>query len=400
MSVKANTAEVIIVGAGLMGTSVAHALAGRGVRDIVVLERDYVAAGATGKSSGVIRCHYGVPSLAYMAWRSLETFQYAEDILGDSVGYVQSGYLVAVGKENVPALEANVRMQQRLGIDTHLLSPEEAQKLWPEADLSDIYALAYEPQGGYADPTMTAQAYARAAREQGVQIRQGQAVIRLLTSKDGSKIIGVETQGQGIIYAPLVIVAAGVWSHKVMATVGIDVPVRPQRAQLVVIDPGKNLGSVPVFSDLVNLQYIRPEQSGHLLVGNSDHGHPEFVDADNYAQHVDADHVEVMTDKFLSRFSSLENAAFVSGYSGAYEVTPDYNPIMSTTPLQGAYVCTGFSGHGFKLTPMVGTLMTNLVLGGYTPDSEVNLYPFRLNRFEQGEALISEHQYEGAGQLR
>lgn len=394
------TADVVIVGAGLMGLSTARALAERSAGRILVLERDVVGAGATGKSSGVLRCHYGHPVLAHLAWKSLETFRSAGEILGDDVGYRSVGYLVGVGPDNLEALRANIRMLQELGIDTRFVAPEEARGLWPHMDVGDFAGFAYEPLGGYADPVLTAQAYARRAREAGVRIVQGCAVDRILLSPDGSRAVGVESPVLGQVFAPVIVAAAGVWTGVLARTAGINVPVRAQREQLLLIDPGLPLGPVPVYSDLVNLQYGRPEGSGRLLVGNSDHSRPEFVDPDHYRGGVDDHYVQEAVEKFMRRFPSLGRARLVTGYSGAYEVTPDYNPVMGPSPVEGLYLCAGFSGHGFKLTPAVGELMASCILEGHSGDPAVDLSLFRLNRFEEGDLLVSLHPYRGAGQLR
>lgn len=394
------TADVVIVGAGLMGCSTAHALAKRKVGRVLTLERDVIGSGATGKSSGVLRCHYGHPVLAYMAWKSLETFRFSHEVLGDDVGYRPIGYMVGVGPDNLAALDANLRMLQEVGIDTRFLNPEEARRLWPQMEMGDFAGFAYEPCGGYADPALTVQAYARLAREAGAEIVQSCPVNRILLSPDGSRIEGVESTVFGRVYAPVVVVAAGVWTPFLTETMGFRVPIRAQREQLLLIDPSTPLGSVPVYSDLVNLQYGRPEGSGHILVGNSDHSQPEFVHPDDYGRGVDDGYVEKAANKFMTRFPTLSQARLVTGYAGAYEVTPDYNPVIGSSPVEGLYLCAGFSGHGFKLSPVVGEMMASCILEGHSGDPKIDLSLFRLSRFEEGELLTSLHPYQGAGQLR
>ena len=198
----------------------------------------------------------------------------------------------------------------------------------------------------------------------------------------------------------MVVVAAGVWTPFLTETAGVRVPIHAQREQLLLIDPGIPLGSVPVYSDLVNLQYGRPEGSGHILVGNSDHSRPEFVHPDEYSRGVDEEYVEKAAGKFMKRFPALSQARLVTGYAGAYEVTPDYNPVIGLSSVEGLYVCAGFSGHGFKLSPVVGEMVASLILDGHSGDPRIDLSLFRLSRFEEGELLTSLHPYRGAGQLR
>ena len=394
------TADVVIVGGGLMGCSIARVLGERGAGKVVVFEKNGIGTGATGKSSGVLRCHYGHPVLAYMAWKSLETFRRAQDILGDDVGYRPIGYMVGVGPENVAALEANIRMLQGLGVETRLLSPDEARQLWPSMDTDDFAGFAYEPYGGYADPILTAQAFARLARRAGVKIVQSCPVKRILLSPDGSRVEGVESEVFGRVYAPVVVIAAGAWTPFLSETAGFHVSIRAQREQLLLIDPAVSLGPVPVYSDLVHLQYGKPEGSGHILVGNSDHSAPEFVHPDEYSRALDDDYVELAAGKFMKRFPGMSRARLASGYTGAYEVTPDYNPVMGLTPVEGLYVCAGFSGHGFKLSPVVGEVMAAFMMEGHSGDPQIDLSLFRLSRFDEGKFLASLHPYQGAGQLR
>jgi sarcosine oxidase, subunit beta len=159
-----DSAEVVIVGGGIEGLSTAYALTQLGVRDVLVLERAALASGGTGKSSGIVRCHYGVASLATMAWKGLQLFENAVEILGTEIGFEQIGYVVGVGAGNLEPLEANVAMHQSLGIDSRVVSRDEVAALWPYADLSDLAGFAYEARGGYGDASRTALAFGAAAR--------------------------------------------------------------------------------------------------------------------------------------------------------------------------------------------------------------------------------------------
>lgn len=392
-------ADVVIVGAGLMGSSIAYELAKRNVGNIVVLDKSSIGSGATGQSSGVLRGHYSHPILTRMAVQSLETFQNAKEILGDDVGYHSVGYLFGVGPESYGALKMNVEMQRDVGVDTNLMPKEEVRKIWPQLDVDLFGGFAFETQGGYGDPVLTNQAYAFAARNLGVVIKQHCGVKRLIASDDGSKIIGVETFRNGVIHAGCVIVAAGIGTHHLMKDVGIDAPIIGQRAQLLYIDPGKHMGKVPSFGDFLHDQYIKPEvSSGHLLLGNADHANPKYIDAadydkGHYPKHADDSAIEKGILKFMNCFPSLDNAKLITSYSAAYEMTPDGIPYISNTTMEGTYICAGFSGHGFKITPVVGKLTADLVLEGESKQEEIDLAPFRLTRFQENDLLVAPHPY-------
>ncbi len=391
-------ADVVVVGGGVAGLSTARALVDRGVDDVLVLERGVLASGGTGKSSGVVRCHYGIRSLAAMAWHSLTVLENAEEVLGHESGYRRTGYLVGVGAENADALAANVTMQRELGIDVELLDAATAAALWPRANFEDVAAFAYEPRGGYGDGHLTALAFAAAARRKGARIRQHSQVVALEVGRD--RVMAVRLADGSRIATERVVVAAGPWSVPLFEHVGEELPVRAQRAQILLVEPGTPTGPVPVLSDLVSLQYVRSEGATALLVGDSDHTEPQWADPDRYADRADDDFVLRAIGKFEHRFPGLAGSRLASSYAGCYDVTPDYNPVISPTPLSGSWVCAGFSGHGYKISPAVGDLAADLVCYGRSMQPDVDHRDFRWERFAEGDLLASPHPYAGAGQMR
>ena len=208
-----------------------------------------VGGGMTGKSSGIVRCHYGVGSLAAMAAVGLEVFEKAEEIFGTDIGFRQTGYVVGVGEPNVDNLRKSLAAQREVGVQTEEMDVSEVAKLWPAADLEPFAAFGWEERGGYGDAYQTAQAFAASARAAGVRIKQGTSVSGLLT--DGQRVTGVELADHSTISADTVVVATGVWTKPFLDKYGIDVPITVHREQIVMIHPGMELGAVPVFSDLV-----------------------------------------------------------------------------------------------------------------------------------------------------
>ncbi|MDD7940116.1 FAD-binding oxidoreductase [Actinomycetospora lutea] len=396
------TADVVVIGGGLEGCAAARALTARGVTDVLIVERATVGSGGTGKSSGVVRCHYGVSSLAAMAARSLQTFEHAEEVLGADVGFHQTGYVVGVGPEDVDAFAASLDDQRAVGVKTEDVDHREVQRLWPVADLEPFAAFAFEPRGGYGDAYQTAQAFAGAARRAGARLRQGTTVTAIRTA--GDRVTGVELADGTVVATGTVVLAAGPWSVPLLAAQGIELPLTPHREQIVLVDPGQPLGPVPVFSDLVSLQYIRPEggpeSRGQLLFGNSDLSVLEPADPDRYANRASPDAVEVAVEKVGTRLPGLADPAVASTYAGCYDVTPDFNPVISRTGLDGLVVAAGFSGHGYKISPAVGRLVADLVVDGASSDPDIPAEDFRLSRFAEGAPLTSPHPYVGAGQMR
>lgn len=395
------TADVVIVGGGLEGTAAAWALAERGVTDVVVAERNTVGSGMTGKSSGIVRCHYGVSSLAAMATVGLEVFEQAQDVFGADIGFRQTGYVVGVGDQNVDSLRKSLAAQRAVGVETEEISAAEVAKLWPFADLSPFAAFAWEARGGYGDAYQTAQAFSTSARAAGVRLRQGAPVAELLIA--GDRVTGVRLADGTEISAETTILATGVWTRPFLLPYGIDIPIKVIREQIVLIDPGVHTGPVPVFSDLVSLQYVRPEIGGEILFGNSDlPGYPDIdpADPDDYLNRATDDFVDITVDKVGTRFPGFPEAAISSSYAGCYDVTPDYNPVISPGPMDGLLIAAGFSGHGFKIAPAVGRLIADLVIDGFSRDARIPASDFRLSRFAEGEPLKTPFPYVGAGEMR
>jgi len=393
-----DTADVVIVGGGIEGAAAAWALAQRGVTDVFVAERNTVGSGMTGKSSGIVRCHYGVSSLAAMATVGLEVFEKAEEIFGTDIGFRQTGYVVGVGEPNVDSMRKSLAAQRAVGVQTEEIDQSEVARMWPFADLSPFAAFGWEARGGYGDAYMTAQAFAVSARAAGVRIRQGTAVAGLSIVDD--RVTGVRLADGTEISTGTVVVATGAWTQPFLAPYGVDVPIRVVREQIVTIAPGTEIGSVPVFSDLVSLQYVRPEVGGDILFGNSDLSDAEEADPDDYSNRATDGFVDLTVAKVGNRFPGLTDAAITGSYAGCYDVTPDWNPVISRTGIDGLVVAAGFSGHGFKIAPAVGKLVADLVVDGRSADPRIPETDFRLSRFAEGDLLTSPYRYVGAGEMR
>jgi sarcosine oxidase subunit beta len=389
--------KVVVVGGGLIGLSIARALSERGLGDITVLERGMLAGGGTGKSSGIVRSHYGVPSIAAMAARSLPVFEE----LGPEVGFRQVGYTVIVGQDNVGPLKDNVAMHQALGIDVDLIDARQLIEMWPMMNVEDVALAAYEPRGGFADATQLALHYSKRARDAGARVRQNASVARILAA-DGLAT-GVELSDGEVVEADLVVVAAGWWSAALLAGLDVHFPVQAYRSELLIVDAGVPLPDLPVVSDLVSLQYCRLEGTGQFLVGNSDHSDfmAKLVHPDQYSNIASEASIEAYAEKLMHRFPGFPDPSITHTYAGVYDVPPDWNPVIGpVTGVEGLLLAAGFAGHGFKISPAVGDLVADLVLEGDSTDADIPASDFRLERFAEGMLLQSLHPYAGAGEMR
>ena len=391
--------DIVIIGAGVIGVATAHALAASGITDITILDRDSVGSGGTGKSAGIVRCHYGVSSVAALALASLEFFENAEADLGQDIGFEQVGYLVGVGPENVEPFRASLANQRSLGIDTREIGHDEVAAMWPTAYLDDFATFCFEPRGGYGDGYATAQALATSLRARGVRIRQGARVAEIVV--DGDRVTGVRMADGEVIPAGMVVVAAGAWSVPLVSPLGITLPIQPIWVQEVLIDPAADLGAPPVFSDLVSKQYVHL-RGAEMLFGNSsgEGAMTPIDDPDVYPRRATNETLELVAEKAMHRFPGIEAPRVAATTTGVIDTTPDNNPIVSATGYEGLFIAAGMSGHGFKIAPALGRLMADIMLEGETKLPHVVASEFRLSRYEEGEPLVSPFVYQGATGIR
>ena len=379
------TADAVIIGGGGMGTSILYNLAARGLTNTVLLERDVLGSGSTGRSSGCVRMHYSNEVHARMAWQSLDIFRNFDDVVGSSVpnqaAFVETGYLIFSGEDDIEAFNSNVAMHQRVGIQTSIISQEDAAEIAPGFKLDDCAAIAYEPRSGHADPSGTAAAYAARARELGAQVRLQAPATTVEVS--AGKVTAVIT-AQERIETPSAVIATGPWSRRFLLQHGIDLPLEATRHEVIHLKrPLGKLPNHPGGGDIANLIYFRPEGSDLTLVGN---GNIEQVvdDPEIYAARPSQSFIQEVWTRLVRRIPVMEEAEFSTGYAGLYTSTPDSHPVIDKVEgIDGLYICTGFSGHGFKLSPMVGVLMAELIMDGQA--TTIDISPLRMSRFREGD---------------
>jgi sarcosine oxidase subunit beta len=371
-------AEVVIIGGGVTGASIAFHLAGLGVRDVLLLERRFLAAGGTGRSVGIVRQLYPTPETSQMVVRSLAAFRGFHDAVGGESGYVGCGVVIGVSSAMRAKLEETVRLQRSFGVRAEVLEPRELARVEPRINTENLGAVLYEPESGYGDPTAVTTGYAEAARRRGVRIEQGVEVVAICTT--GERATGVETAAGERIDAPVVVNAAGLWSRAVARLAGVTLPIVIGRHPVFVVERDAGFGRPHlVYLDLAGGSYARPETGGLTLTGSltdDETQHP--MEPDQLGGDVSLDEAMPVLERAGRAIPRLAEARYRRGWAGAFDITPDWMPILDESPVRGFWIATGMSGHGFKLAPAVGEMMAALITGAAPP---VNPAPFAFGRF-------------------
>jgi sarcosine oxidase subunit beta len=383
------TADIVIIGGGVIGASTAYQLTQRGAGKVLLLEQTALASGGTGWSSAIVRTHYTIPMLARMARRGRDMLADFAQIVGGPSGFTRTGFLVLLGPADVEAARRNVEMLRSIGIATSVLTPEEAQLIEPRLNYDGVAACVWEPDSGYGDAHSTTFSFAEAARRGGAELRVGVRVQRLLTDAQG--VCGVETAA-GVIATRRVLVAAGYRTAELVAPLGVSVPLTPIRHSIAVVRRPEAFGARhPIISDRVRGSYYRPEGGELTLIGTTaaDEGEIDSAVENSRRPHL---HDEMtLLERYITRFPKLETAAVQPGYTGVYDCSPDLQPLLGPTEIAGLHIAVGFSGHGYKLSPVVGELLAGGLLND--PAVAADLEFFSPQRFGSGRTIRSDHPY-------
>lgn len=382
------TADIVILGAGVMGTAIAFHLAKRKAGKIVLLDKDHVGRGGSGRSSALIRMHYTFPPEVQLALVSLRMFQNWPDVVGAPGDFRKTGFVRIVHPNEIERLKLNVEMQRKLGAIVELVDAKQLQELEPDWQVSDVELAAYEPNSGYGDGAGVAGDFLEAARNLGVEYFSRTQAVSLEVS--GGRTTGVQTD-RGAISALAVVVAIGPWTRPLMQKAGFDLPIQCELHQVAILRnaPGMKGGGSACI-DSVTATYFRSDAHDKFLVGDFYGTRP--VDPDNFPQRASDDSLAEIIQRASHRVPKLEGAEIMRGVTGVYDVTPDSRPLMGEVPgIRGAYVCAGFSGMGFKISPAVGLVMSELVLDGMGKTIDVGV--FRPNRFAESKPIKPEFEY-------
>ncbi|WP_254536985.1 NAD(P)/FAD-dependent oxidoreductase [Halomarina litorea] len=376
--------HVVVVGGGIVGLASAHALATRDV-EVTVCEQGSLGNGSTERSVGGIRSQFSTPVNVALSRASVEVWERFENEFGVDIAYRRPGYLFLAREESTAAgFEEQVAMQRGQGVESELLTPEEARERCPELHAGRYRAATYCPTDGFADPHLALQGYADACREAGVEVRTKTAVTDVRLA-DGAAV-GVETDG-GRVDADFVVNAAGPWAARVGAMAGLDLPVSPRRRQVLVTDPDPPVPeSVPLTVDLDSGVYFRPEREGSALVGGHLEDSDDEQDPGAYTKSMDLDWATTAVERAAETAGYFgPDTELKRGWAGLYAVTPDHHPVVEES-LPGFVNAVGFSGHGFQHAPATGRLVAELVCDGAI--SLVDPVPLSSDRFDRGEGVV------------
>lgn len=379
------TYDAIVIGAGVMGASIAYNLSARGLK-VLILERQSVGVGATGASSGLVRMHYDIEVDSALAWQSFHFFRNWAERIGGECGFHRTGFLQIVAPDKSEQLRGNVEMQKRLGILTELVTAEDVKKLAPMFKTGDFELAAYEPESGYADPVLTTNSFIMNAKACGAVLMQGCEVTGIRVN--GGNVTGVDSS-RGSFDASIIINCAGTFADRIGTMVGVQIPLDTWSHDVAFVRRPANFGMHPTCIDDALSMYFRPE--GELtLIGLEDYnriGEPP----ESGLGRVDPEFVMRAIDRICERMEGMEEGSLHSTHVGRDGLTPDQRAVMGQAGPDGFYIACGFSGTGFKLSPAVGICMSELILDGSS--KLVDISSLKLERFARGELLKGEHSY-------
>ncbi|MDF2701465.1 MAG: dependent oxidoreductase, partial [Rubrobacteraceae bacterium] len=379
-----------VVGAGVVGASVAFHLAERGIETLVI-DRDGPAAGSTARSGALIRAHYSTSLEVDLAWESLtDYFEPWGERVGGGCGFTRSGFAYLVGEENVEALRHNVALQREVGVETGLVSPDELREIEPALRMEGVALAAYEPRGGYADPAATAVGFLRAAEALGASFERRRATALVVR---GDRLRGVRTDAD-TLEVKTVVLAAGAWSVPLATSVGLDLPIRPARVRVALFERPYELPTHLTIIDTTEGFYARPAAERATLVGSRDS--LEWTsDPDAPTPEPEGAFVADALRRLALRLPALASAPYRSGRAGILDMTPDGRPLLGPAGPDGLYLAAGWSGTGFKKAPAVGAEVARWISDG-TP-KRPGLEAYNLSRFQAGALIQGEHEYTISG---
>jgi len=372
-------AEIVIIGGGAVGASTAYHLTRLGCRGVLLLEREALAAGSTGRSAGGIRAQFSTEANVAIMHYSIPVFEHFEELFGVDISFHQDGYLFLLNTpELVETFHRNALMQRRYGFDVEELTPEEARdRFLPQLNIEGLVGATWCGREGYADPTSATHGFANRAREQGATIRVGVEVTGIEVR--GERIEAVQTT-EGTVATHVVICCAGAWSGQIARMVGRELPVYGWRQQAFFTGPFDLLPErFPLTIDFAAGQYLRREGRG-LVLGMTDENEPP-----GFSTHYDESWLEQLIPAAIHRFPVLEHATIAGGWAGLYDRSPDENAVIGEMDSPSRFLyATGFSGHGFMQSPAVGLSMAELALYGKTT---LDLSEFSVERFRSGRLI-------------
>lgn len=375
------SAEAVVIGGGVNGTSVAFHLAQAGLKDVTLVERWHLAAGATGKSGALVRMHYSNVPETELAFKSLPYFQNWGDMVGGDAGFKPVGTLVFAPREYRSHLEANLEIQRKVGVNSRLVTAQEAKELDTSLNTDDVDVVGYEPESGYADPNATTFCFAQAAENMGVEINEGTRALRILVEND--RVVGVETS-EGVISTSRVVLVAGAWANQLLEPLGVDLEMFPRQARIAIFRWSRDRDPRhPTLIDHASHTWARPVD-GNCTLGGAEMGVPIDIDPENYNEHVSQEYIDFARERLAQRIPSVARSTARGNWACALMGSSDSRPIIGAVDqYDGLFMMGGDNGTSFKTAPAIGKCLSELILTGTS--TTVDLHPFRPSRFAEGE---------------
>ena len=373
------TADVVIIGGGVIGVSIAYHLAMKRVGRIILLEKGQLGEGSTSRCVGGIRTQFSTEINILFSLESIKTFERFEEEFGINPEFKRIGYLfLATTELEMGVFKENIKLQRKLGIPVELLNPNEIKARWPYLRVDDILGGTFCPWDGYAGPNEVLSGFVSGAKKAGVGIYEGTEVLGILLSK--GKVNGVKTKREEIS-TPIVVNAGGPFASVIGEMAGVKIPVKPLRRQIFITAPFHLTNqTIPLTIDFHRGWYFRREVDGLLLSGPLD-SEPSF----NLG--IDYEAMAETSENAIYRVPALERAHIARGWAGLYEISPDHHAILGKVPeVEGFILANGFSGHGFQHSPAVGKVIAELIVEG--KPTTIDISPLSIERFEKGELII------------
>jgi sarcosine oxidase subunit beta len=392
------TADAVVIGGGIHGTNIAFHLARRGLKKVILLEKTAIAAGASGKTGGLIGSHFGTEIKVRLAAVAMQTWLHFGEVYETTVpAYDRCGRVWLVPSSDVAAMRGIVEMQCRHGATARMLDSAELRELVPQIELAGVAGIAYEPDAGIGDALGATSLVAAAARRAGAEIRVGVAARSIQTAS--GQVSGV-TSDAGSISSRLVFNAANVWAPRLLEPIGVSLPIQAARAQIGLFRRPADFGPrPPAIADFVQANYYRDHPGDVTFVGGMDPLQERHVpDPDDYPETADWDVIRAHREHLWARFPLMRHSVFRGGYSGLYDMSPDLHPIIDEVPgVRGLFVTCGYSGDGFKYGPIVGQLLAEWASDG-RPSLDIS--ELRLERFANDKLITGRFKYAASGWYR
>ena len=376
--------DVIVVGAGIIGSSTAYYLKKQGVSKVLLLEKNQTASGGTGKSAAIVRSYYSIPVMARLGKEAVKLFHNLKEEIGTDGGFNPTGFTVLVSPDWLDKAKEVVIMNQKLGINTEFVPEKEWEELFPWLNPEGLGAVVFEKDSGYADPVQTTDGFVESFKSKGGVFKDRTPVRELI--REGNRIIGVVLES-GKIFCDSVVNSAGPWSKFLANSVQLELPIEAVREQDSIweVRSKKGLPTSPVANQ-IEATYMRPMSDGRWLFGR---GYPKpYFECDpyNYKESADEEFLEDLYKRWCKRIPGLEGSKLLNSYAALYDVTPDWIPFVGPRDgIKGYYDASGGSGHAFKTGPIFARELAEWITKNVVKD---DFKQFSYDRTKNGEMFV------------